>query len=288
MSRIPTPFVGLVLAVLVLVFGNAAAGEDNPSTAVAGASPSPVAPVHPTPANPSATAQPPGAAAPVRKPRSRTSKPAKSRLTQRSQFRPSHKTAAEKWRSRQSADRPTAGHGGIVYLTFDDGPGPYTPAILNILRATHSTATFFELGFRQAEYPGAPAQVRAEGSAVGNHTYNHPDLTALTAGQIRWQLTHGPRGKCMRPPYGATNPAVRRIVAQQGLREVLWSIDTLDWSRPGAARIVKAATGPTVRAGSTVLLHDGGGDRSQTVAALPKIIRTLQQRGYVIRRIPGC
>jgi peptidoglycan/xylan/chitin deacetylase (PgdA/CDA1 family) len=194
----------------------------------------------------------------------------------------------EKSRSRQSADRLAANHGGIVYLTFDDGPSQYTPAILNILRATHSTATFFELGFRQVEYPGAPAQVRAEGSTVGNHTYNHRDLTALTAGQIRWQLSHGPRGKCMRPPYGATNSAVRRIVAQQGLREVLWSIDTLDWSRPGTAKIVKAATGPTVRAGSTVLLHDGGGDRSQTVAALPKIIRTLQQRGYVIRRIPGC
>jgi peptidoglycan/xylan/chitin deacetylase (PgdA/CDA1 family) len=288
MSRPPTPFVGLVLAVLVLVFGNAAAGEDSPRTAIAGASPSVVASSQPAPANPSATSQPRGAGAPVRKPRSRPSKPAKPHMTQRSQFRPSPKTAAEKWRSRQSTGLPTAGHGRIVYLTFDDGPSPYTPAILNILRATHSTATFFELGFRQAEYPAAPAQVRTEGSAVGNHTYNHPDLTALTAGQIRWQLTHGPRGKCMRPPYGATNPAVRRIVAQQGLREVLWSIDTLDWSRPGAAKIVKAATGPTVRAGSTVLLHDGGGDRSQTVAALPKIIRILQQRGYVIRRIPGC
>jgi len=288
MSRIPTPFVGLVLAVLVLVFGNAAAGDDNPTTAVAGASPSAVAPAHPRPTNPSATAQPPRAGAPVRKPSSRPSQPAKSRLTQRSHFRPSDKTAVEKSRSRQSADRLAANHGGIVYLTFDDGPSQYTPAILNILRATHSTATFFELGFRQVEYPGAPAQVRAEGSTVGNHTYNHRDLTALTAGQIRWQLSHGPRGKCMRPPYGATNSAVRRIVAQQGLREGLWSIDTLDWSRPGTAKIVKAATGPTVRAGSTVLLHDGGGDRSQTVAALPKIIRTLQQRGYVIRRIPGC
>jgi peptidoglycan/xylan/chitin deacetylase (PgdA/CDA1 family) len=92
----------------------------------------------------------------------------------------------------------------------------------------------------------------------------------------------------MRPPYGATDPGVRRIVAQQGLREVLWSVDTLDWSRPGTTKIIKAATGPGVRAGSIVLLHDGGGDRSQTVAALPKIIKILQQRGYVIRRIPGC
>lgn len=175
-----------------------------------------------------------------------------------------------------------------MYLTFDDGPSAYTPAILQILRSTRSTATFFELGIRQAQYPGAAAQVRAEGSSIGNHTYDHPDLTALTSAQIRWQLSRGPRGRCMRPPYGATDPGVRRIVAQQGLREVLWSVDTLDWSRPGTTKIIKAATGPGVRAGSIVLLHDGGGDRSQTVAALPKIIRILQQRGYVIRRIPGC
>jgi peptidoglycan/xylan/chitin deacetylase (PgdA/CDA1 family) len=175
-----------------------------------------------------------------------------------------------------------------VYLTFDDGPSTYTPAILNILRASHSTATFFELGFRQAEHPAEVAQVRAEGSNIGNHTYNHPDLTALAPGQIRWQIAHGPRSRCIRPPFGATNPAVRRLLAQQGLREVLWTVDTKDWSRPGTTHIIQAATGPAVHAGSIVLLHDGGGDRSQTVAALPKIISILQQRGYVIRRIPGC
>jgi peptidoglycan/xylan/chitin deacetylase (PgdA/CDA1 family) len=132
------------------------------------------------------------------------------------------------------------------------------------------------------------AQVRAQGSNIGNHTYSHPDLTALTPGQIRWEVAQGPRSRCVRPPFGATNSNVRRIVVQQGLREVLWTTDTLDWSRPGATQIVTRATGPTVRGGSIVLMHDGGGDRSQTVAALPKIISALQQRGYVIRRIPGC
>jgi peptidoglycan/xylan/chitin deacetylase (PgdA/CDA1 family) len=283
MSRLPTPFVGLVLAVLVLVFGSVATARESPRTAVADPSPSALASSHravgnQTPRRQASPASP--------KLRSNRSKPAKAQLTQRSQFRPSHNP--QKSQSRPSAKHPAGKHGGIVYLTFDDGPSQYTPAILNILRATHSTATFFELGFRQAKYPATAARVRAEGSSIGNHTYNHPDLTALTPGQVRWQLTHGPRGRCMRPPFGATNPDVRRIVAQQGMREVLWTIDTMDWSRPGTAKIIKAATGPSVRGGSTVLLHDGGGDRSQTVAALPKIISALQQRGYVIRSIPGC
>jgi peptidoglycan/xylan/chitin deacetylase (PgdA/CDA1 family) len=284
-SRPPAPLIGLLLAVFVLVFGNATAGEGSRSIVVAGAPPS---------AEPSArqaVASPRQSAAPKsRNPRSRSGQPAKPQTRQRSHFRPSDKAPADRTgkSSRPSAEQPAAKHGGTVYLTFDDGPSPYTPAILKILRSTRSTATFFELGFRQAQYPGAATQVRAEGSSIGNHTYNHPDLTALTAAQIRWQVTHGPRGRCLRPPYGATDRRVRNVVAQQGLREVLWSIDTLDWSRPGTAKIIKAATGPAVRAGSIVLLHDGGGDRSQTVAALPKIIRTLQQRGYVIRRIPGC
>jgi peptidoglycan-N-acetylglucosamine deacetylase len=280
MSRLPTPFVGLLLAVLVLVFGSVATAKESPHAAIADPSPSAPASSHQTAGN-QTPRRPASPASPER--RSNRSKPAKAQLTQRSQFRP-----RDNPQKSQSAKHRAGKHGGTVYLTFDDGPSQYTPAILNILRATHSTATFFELGFRQAKYPAAAARVRAEGSSIGNHTYDHPDLTSLTAGQVRWQLTHGPRGRCMRPPFGATNPGVRRIVAQQGLREVLWTIDTLDWTRPGTAKIIKAATGPSVRRGSTVLLHDGGGDRSQTVAALPKIINTLQQHGYVIRSIPGC
>jgi peptidoglycan/xylan/chitin deacetylase (PgdA/CDA1 family) len=188
----------------------------------------------------------------------------------------------------QPAPKLPAKRGGVVYLTFDDGPSEYTPAILRILRATGSTATFFEVGFRQAKRPAVAAQVRAQGSNIGNHTYSHPDLTALTSEQIRWEVARGPRSKCVRPPFGATDPRVHRIVTQQGLREVLWTTDTLDWNRPGTTQIVKRATGPGVQAGSIVLMHDGGGNRSQTVAALPKIISALKSRGYVIRRIPGC
>jgi peptidoglycan/xylan/chitin deacetylase (PgdA/CDA1 family) len=195
--------------------------------------------------------------------------------------------ASRKQGSRQG-DEPPAKRGGTVYLTFDDGPSQFTPAILNVLRATHSTATFFELGFRQAQHPTEAAQIRAGGSNIGNHTYNHPDLTALTPRQIQWQLAHGPRSRCVRPPYGATNRIVERILSRESLRQVLWTIDTRDWSRPGTKRIVQATTGPSVRAGSIILLHDGGGDRSETVAALPHIIAALQHQGYAVRRIPGC
>jgi peptidoglycan-N-acetylglucosamine deacetylase len=289
-NRVPVPFIGLLLALLVLVFGSAA-NPGNRARFSGGPLPTAIASSTPRLATDQAPSAPPRAAkAPTHKrPRASTSpKRPTAPLSRAAQPQPRLKkreqaTFPPPYRPSQDAKQR-----GIVYLTFDDGPSAYTPAILNILRATHSTATFFELGFRQAEHPAGAAQVRAEGSNVGNHTYDHPDLTALAAGQIRWQLAHGPRSKCIRPPFGATNPAVRRLLAQQGLREVLWTVDTKDWSRPGTTHIIQAATGPAVHTGSIVLLHDGGGDRSQTAAALPKIISILQQRGYVIRRIPGC
>lgn len=293
-NRVPVPFIGLLLALLVLVFGSAAA-PGNRARSSGGALPTAIASSTPrtaprTDTDEAPSTPPRGAKAPTHNrptastsPKRPTAPPSRAAQRQPRLKKREQATFPPPYRPNQHAKQR-----GIVYLTFDDGPSAYTPAILNILRATHSTATFFELGFRQAEHPAEAAQVRAEGSNVGNHTYNHPDLTALAAGQIRWQLAHGPRSKCIRPPFGATNPAVRRLLAQQGLREVLWTVDTKDWSRPGITHIIQAATGPAVHAGSIVLLHDGGGDRSQTVAALPKIISILQQRGYVIRRIPGC
>jgi peptidoglycan/xylan/chitin deacetylase (PgdA/CDA1 family) len=254
-----------------------ATGEDTTRAGALGAAPSALASAQPTintpQTEPLQTRAPTPNKPAARKHRTRPSRPKAPNGTSKEKFQP---------------NRPSAKGRGIVYLTFDDGPSQYTPAILNILRATHSTATFFELGFRQAEHPGGAALVRAEGSNIGNHTYSHSDLTKLKPAEISSQVARGPRSRCVRPPFGATNPTVGRILAQHGLRQVLWTVDTRDWDRPGRKHIVKAATGPAVRAGSIVLMHDGGGDRSQTVAALPEIIATLQQRGYVVRRIPGC
>jgi peptidoglycan-N-acetylglucosamine deacetylase len=285
MDRLPTPSAGLLLTVLLLGVATLVVNsEDVGGNGSAAASPAATSSTPPltSPKRPGEPLTPgtrlrqsehgPTQASPAPRPGTRKSPPARTPGNDRS----------------GSTGKAPIKRGGVVYLTFDDGPGPYTPAILNVLRATHSTATFFELGFRQAQYPAEAGRIRASGSSVGNHTYNHPNLTKLTPGQIRWQVAHGPRSRCVRPPYGATNRAVQRILNQQGLRQVLWSVDTQDWSRPGVEHIVKVATGPDVGAGTIVLMHDGGGNRSQTVSALPRIITTLQQRGYVIRRIPGC
>jgi len=280
---------GLLLAALVLGFVIVVTGNGGARTGSDGAIPSAIASAaHETP-----TVKPPSGKAPTRK-RPAASPSQKHPSAQASLTphlaRPDNSPPAQgspKQGSRQG-EEPPAKRGGTVYLTFDDGPSQYTPAILSVLRATHSTATFFELGFRQAQHPAEAAQIRAEGSNIGNHTYNHPDLTKLRPRQIQWQLAHGPRSSCVRPPYGATNRTVERILSRQGLRQVLWTIDTRDWSRPGTKHIVKAATGPNVRAGSILLMHDGGGDRSETIAALPYIIAALQHQGYVVRRIPGC
>jgi peptidoglycan-N-acetylglucosamine deacetylase len=266
------PFNGLLLAALVLGVAVTATTENRGDNGSVVASPSPVA-------SASRTVE---RKAPTAKPR-RTKEPVPQKPVVRESMTPSTPPPP----SRKSS-KPPANPRGIVYLTFDDGPSPYTPAILEVLRATRSTATFFEVGFRQAKHPAAAAQVRAGGSNIGNHTYSHLDLTTLTSAEIRSQVARGPRSRCVRPPFGATNPKVRRILTQKGLRQVLWSVDTLDWRRPGATQIVKTASGPKVRAGSIVLMHDGGGDRSQTVAALPGIIASLHQRGYVVRRVPGC
>jgi peptidoglycan-N-acetylglucosamine deacetylase len=266
------PFNGLLLAALVFGVTVTATTENTADNGSVVASPSPVASAPRTVER----------KAPTTKPR-RTKEPVPPKPVARESMTPSTPPPP----SRKSS-RPPANPRGIVYLTFDDGPSPYTPAILDVLRATRSSATFFEVGFRQAKYPAAAARVRAGGSNIGNHTYDHLDLTTLTPTEIRSQVASGPRSRCVRPPFGATNSRVRRVLAQKGLRQVLWTDDTLDWRRPGVTHIVRAATGPKVRAGSIVLMHDGGGDRSQTVAALPHIIATLHQRGYVVRRIPGC
>lgn len=180
------------------------------------------------------------------------------------------------------------GSGGTVYLTFDDGPSPYTPSILSILDRTGSTATFFHLGVNEGGFPHADARIRAQGSKVANHTYDHPDLTTRTAAQLKWQITHGPKAKCFRPPYGATDAAVRKAISHAGLRQVLWDVDTLDWTKPGVTTLAKTGRLKSISNGSIVLMHDGGGDRTQTVAALPRVIADLQARGYKIRALPYC
>ncbi|MEV6272045.1 polysaccharide deacetylase family protein [Kribbella sp. NPDC051936] len=176
-----------------------------------------------------------------------------------------------------------------VYLTFDDGPSQYTPQILRILRAYGARATFFELGQNVARYPYLTRRVFQQGNSVQNHTWSHPDLRHVswpvfrsqvqkTDRYIRAQTGYTPR--CLRPPYGGTNRLVSRRAAVLGKKIRVWTIDTRDWSRPGTSVIVRRALA-NVHSGSVILMHDGGGNRSQTVAALPTILRTVKARGFV-------
>lgn len=183
---------------------------------------------------------------------------------------------------------PAAAAGKVVSITFDDGPSPYTPQVLKILSQYGVHATFFEVGQNVASHPALTAQVYRQGNSVQNHTWSHPDLRHVTAAQFVYQVSAtdeqirahtGYRPCCLRPPYGAVDGTVRARAAALGKKLALWTVDPRDWSRPGSAAIryrVLSQVGP----GSVVLLHDGGGDRSQTVAALGGILKTLKSRGY--------
>lgn len=176
----------------------------------------------------------------------------------------------------------------VVYLTFDDGPSDYTPQILKVLRATNSTATFFELGVNRPGHKKTIAAITAQGSNIGNHSYNHPDLTRLSNSAIQGQLRGGPKAKCFRPPYGATDARVRQLIKRAGMKQVLWTVDTEDWQRPGVSALQRIGKSSRVKNHGIILMHDGGGPREQTVAALPKLIKSLQARGFEARALPYC
>lgn len=178
--------------------------------------------------------------------------------------------------------------GGHVGLTFDDGPnGQYTADILAALNRLNVNATFFVIGQQVQANPALVAKVAAAGNEIANHSWDHADLTKLSDAAIREQLTKtndavqsatGKRPTLFRPPYGASNDVVRGAASASGLRVVLWSIDTEDWKRPGTPAIVSSAVSGA-REGSIILMHDGGGNRSQTVAAVEQIVNGLRARG---------
>jgi len=183
----------------------------------------------------------------------------------------------------------------VAALTFDDGPSPaYTPQILRILSAARAPASFEIMCRHGLAYPGILRAETAAGMALVNHTWTHADLAALPA--RLWpaevdrtsRLLHGVTGhpvRCLRLPYGLGDRAVHARLRACGLAELGWDVDPSDYLRPTAgviARRVLAALHP----GAIVIMHDGGGNRAQTVAALPAIIRGIRAAGYQI--VPVC
>ena len=198
---------------------------------------------------------------------------------------------------------PTLYHQGAggehqVAITFDDGPDPrWTPKILDILKAANVKAAFFLVGVNAERYPGLVRRIVNEGHEIGNHTYYHPNLALcwpehvrleLNATQLLLETITGRATTLFRPPYAAdTDPsqvselAPLQIAQELNYLVVLESIDPQDWAKPGADIILQRVKQQR-RDGSIILLHDAGGDRSQTVAALPRILDWLHTRGDTI------
>ncbi len=183
----------------------------------------------------------------------------------------------------------------VVSLTFDDGPHPdYTPRILDILRQYDAKATFFELGMNAERYPEVTRRVVAEGHVLGNHTWDHKRLTQLPDDRFDFEIDHttqvlqsisGVEVVCTRPPYGDADARIVQKLAEHGQASVVWSADSRDFEKPGADAIVQHAL-EGLRPGGIILMHDAGGNREQTIAALPRIIEGIRARGYQI--VPVC
>ncbi|MEQ7126348.1 polysaccharide deacetylase family protein [Actinopolymorpha sp. B11F2] len=186
----------------------------------------------------------------------------------------------------QRVDRIEDTSAKIMFLTFDDGPSvKYTPQILRILAKYKAPATFFALGDASNANPDIVKQIRAAGHTIGNHTHDHKSLPSLSDEDAREELQKGPASRCFRPPYGAINDDVRAIAADLRQEVVLWHVDPKDWDRPGADKIEERVL-KGVAPGAIVLFHDGGGDRSQTVTALERLLPQLIEKGYAFEAMP--
>src|SRR5437764_1132858 len=198
---------------------------------------------------------------------------------------------------------PTLYHQGAggphqVALTFDDGPDPkWTPQILDILKAYNVKAAYFLVGANAEQYPALVRRIVAEGHEIGNHTYYHPNLALcwpehvrvdLNATELLLETITGRSTTLFRPPYAADSSPTQlseltplKIAEDLNYLIVLESIDPQDWSKPGADILLHRQK-QVRRDGSIILLHDAGGDRSQTVEALPHILDYLKTRGDTV------
>ncbi|MFD7867229.1 glycosyltransferase [Streptomyces sp. NPDC059783] len=188
-----------------------------------------------------------------------------------------------------------------IVLTFDDGPDPeWTPKVLDELKKYDAHGVFFVTGTMASRYPDLVERMVEEGHEVGLHTFNHPDLSYQSTRRIDWELSQnqlvlagaaGIRTSLFRPPYSSFSDAmdnkswpVTQYVGSRGYLTVVNNTDSEDWKRPGVKAIIDRAT-PKHGKGAIILMHDSGGDRSQTVAALGKFLPKMQERGYTFANL---
>ncbi|MFD5461711.1 polysaccharide deacetylase family protein [Kitasatospora sp. NPDC127059] len=185
----------------------------------------------------------------------------------------------------------TASGGRTVALTFDDGPGPATGQVLDLLAQYHVKATFCEIGQNAAANPALVKRILAEGHRLCDHSVHHPqpfeklphDKAVYEIGAARDMIVKaggpGTRIDWFRAPGGGFNADNEHIAAGLGMDSLGWSVDPRDWSRPGVPAIVSTVQ-KQLKPGGVILMHDGGGDRSQTVAALKQLLPWLVSQGY--------
>lgn len=170
----------------------------------------------------------------------------------------------------------------MVALTFDDGPGKRTGELLNVLAKHHAHATFFVLGTNVERYPEKIKRMKKIGCEVGNHSYDHEDLSKLKKNGLKKQVNKtnrivkditGQGVALMRPPYGAISTTMKKQLKQP---MILWNIDTLDWKTRNAKKTIKAVM-KDVKDGDIILLHD---IHSETIDAAIKLIPKLQEKGF--------
>lgn len=181
-----------------------------------------------------------------------------------------------------------------VALTFDDGPGPYTPEVLDVLEREHAPATFFVIGQEIHDFGSSTEREVHDGFVIGDHTENHPMMAHLSAHDqheqlfeqaARIELLGGRKPILFRPPYGSFNATTFHLLHQMHMLMVLWSVDTGDYEQPGVETIVNRVL-EGAKPGAIFLMHDAGGNRAETVAALPLIIHKLRARGFQLVSVP--
>jgi peptidoglycan/xylan/chitin deacetylase (PgdA/CDA1 family) len=183
----------------------------------------------------------------------------------------------------------------IIAFTFDDGPSPeYTPQILTLLSRYHAHATFFVLGTEVKHFPGIAKEILKQGSVIANHGYNHVNYFSVGvtgAAHDAQRLTdllkkeHIPTAPFYRPPFGNSNQKLVSYMAAHGMTLTLWSIDTRDWAMPGTSFITRKVLS-LAEPGAIVLMHDSGGNRTETVHALAAVLPVLQAEGYTFVTLP--
>ena len=182
---------------------------------------------------------------------------------------------------------PTAANSGgkVIALTFDDGPGPYTAQLLDILDQHGAKATFFLIGSKVSAQADVLRRMHARGHQLGNHSWSHPELPKLPIDQIAGEIDRtndaikqatGVKPTILRPPYGATNSVVLEQLRARGMSSILWSVDTRDWADRNSDIVCSRAVAGA-HPGAIILMHD---IHQTSVEAVPCILSALKQQGY--------